>query len=168
MRWICSFLLLEPQHKVWSNNHTTLPLRPPSQLVLYDVNKGFLIIKESDSLTRNKSVLFPSQSWSYLPFFIFAVFSLRFFTCFGTLFFLFSLWASLTIFFLSYEEPKHHSFKASRNRRFEQAYQSKLINTSHQKCRSNENNSERERGKEKGSIIWGWNCTLVMTVQNSN
>ena len=41
------------------------------------------------------------RSWSYLPLFILAAFSFLFFTCLGILFFLFSLWASLTIFFLS-------------------------------------------------------------------
>lgn len=38
----------------------------------------------------------------HLPFFILDTFSFLFFTCFGTLFFLFSRWASFAIFFFSY------------------------------------------------------------------
>lgn len=55
-----------------------------------------------------------SKSWMipfHLPFFILATFSLRFFTCFGTLLFRFSLWASFTIFFLSWGENKNVSYE---------------------------------------------------------
>lgn len=49
----------------------------------------------------------------YLPFFIFAVFSLRFFTCFGILCFLFSRWASLVIFFLSWSRRKKETIETN-------------------------------------------------------
>lgn len=69
---------------------------------------GLLVLTEPSHLLVVLMDLRKTSHWQtgshHLPFFILDTFSFLFFTCFGTLFFLFSLWASFTIFFFSWNK----------------------------------------------------------------